>query len=275
MRVILASYIHHCHVTWYGVSSEERMERLVTHLNDEYERDPYEVILFLGDYSLDFWEWDIKGCYINEGKSYTRAFVKTYAPRLRAPYMMIAGNHEQYGEAAWRGITGFGRQGFWQKDGWLFLLTDSFAANLDPSEHSDGTFTPIDVSFCREKMAEFPDARIVLCGHHFDPARETEEGRALICDPRVVCLAAGHVHLSDVITLPEDCGGKKLLRTGQYSYSAHRAPLSSMWGFRELILMEDQLTSRYITPANRIILDGKTIDVAYGTQDEVVIACEA
>ena len=102
MRIILASDIHHCHVTWYGVSSEERMERLVTHLNDEFERDPYDVILFLGDYSLDFWEWDIKGCYINEGKSYTRTFVDMYAPRLRAPYMMIAGNHEQYGEAAWR-----------------------------------------------------------------------------------------------------------------------------------------------------------------------------
>ena len=54
MRIILASDIHHCHVTWYGVSSEERMERLVTHLNDEYERNPYDVILFLGDYSLDF-----------------------------------------------------------------------------------------------------------------------------------------------------------------------------------------------------------------------------
>ncbi len=48
-----------------------------------------------------------------------------------------------------------------------------------------------------------------------------------------------------------------------------------MWGFREVILKEDQLTSRYITPANRIVLDGKTIDVAYGTQDEVVIACKA
>ena len=67
MRIILVSDIHHCHVTWYGVSSEERMERLVTHLNDEYERNPYDVILFLGDYSLDFWEWDIKGCYINDG----------------------------------------------------------------------------------------------------------------------------------------------------------------------------------------------------------------
>ena len=37
--------------------------------------------------------------------------------------------------------------------------------------------------------------------------------------------------------------------------------------------MEKKYSS--ITPAHRIVLDGKTINVAYGTQDEVVIACEA
>ena len=208
-RILLASDLHHCHLTWYGLSSEERMERLIRDLNAEYRRDPYEVILFLGDYSLDFWEWDTKGCYLNEGRSYTREFVEKVCPRLPSPYLMIPGNHEQYGEDMWRSLTGCSRKGVWTTDGWLFILLDNFSANLDPKEHSDGTFTPIDVDFVREQMDAYPDRRVVLCSHHFDFEKETPEGCRLVQDPRIVCLASGHVHLSDIVTLPDALGGKK------------------------------------------------------------------
>ena len=270
-RILLASDIHHCHLTWYGLSSEERMERLIRDLNAEYRRDPYEVILFLGDYSLDFWEWDTKGCYLNEGRSYTREFVEKVCPRLPSPYLMIPGNHEQYGEDMWRSLTGCSRKGVWTTDGWLFILLDNFSANLDPQQHSDGTFTPIDVDYVREQMDAYPDRRVVLCSHHFDFEKETPEGCRLVQDPRIVCLASGHVHLSDIVTLPDALGGKKILRTGHYSYAAAPNPLKFMHGFREMILTEDALFSRYITPANRIVLDGKAVDHPYGTQDEVRI----
>ena len=246
-RILLASDIHHCHLTWYGLSSEERMERLIRDLNEEYRRDPYEVILFLGDYSLDFWEWDTKGCYLNEGRSFTREFVERYCPRLPSPYLMIPGNHEQYGEDMWRSLTGCSRKGVWTTDGWLFILLDNFSANLDP------------------------DRRVVLCSHHFDFEKETPEACRLVQDPRIVCMASGHVHLSDIVTLPDALGGKKILRTGHYSYAAAPNPLEFMHGFREIILTEDALFSRYITPENRIVLDGKAVDHPYGTQDEVRI----
>ena len=268
-RILLASDLHHCHLSWYGLKSEERMERLIRDLNAEYTRDPYEVILFLGDYSLDFWEWDTKGCYLNEGRSYTREFVEKVCPRLPAPYLMIPGNHEQYGEETWRAITGCSRKGVWTTDGWLFILLDNFSANLDPDVHSDGTFTPIDVDDVREQMDAYPDRRVVLCSHHFDFEKETPEGCRLVQDPRIVCLASGHVHRSDIVTLPDALGGKKILRTGHYSYAAAPNPLEFMHGFRELVLTEDALFSRYITPENRIFLDGKAVDHPYGTQDEV------
>jgi len=270
-RILLISDVHNCHIDWYGVSNDERMERFVKHLQEEYERAPYEMILFLGDYSLDFWQWNIKGCYINEGRSYTREFVEKHCSRLPAPYKMIAGNHEQYGPEKWREITGCERQDAWATDGWLFILLDGFGANLDPAEHSDGTFTPIDVEFVRRKMEEYPDHKVVLCSHHFDMERETEEGLALVRDERIVCLASGHVHLSDILTLPSEAGEKKLLRTGQYSYGPKVNPLNSMWGYREVILTDDALTSRYITPANSVVFDDGAATVNYGTQDEIVI----
>lgn len=266
-RILLVSDVHNCHIDWYGVSNAERMERLVKHLQEEYARTPYEMILFLGDYSLDFWEWDELGCYVDHQESRTREFVEKYASRLPAPWTMIAGNHEQYGEAKWHEITGCSRQNAVTVGDWLFILTDSFGKDLDPDFHSDGTFTPIDVPFVRAQMEKYPDHKVVLCSHHFDSRFETEEGKALIRDPRVVCLFAGHVHLSRIVEIE----GKKLCWTGNYSYSSEENPLDSMWGFREAILSDDGIVTRYITPENKIILDGQEIIVPYGTQDEIEI----
>lgn len=266
-RILLISDVHNCHKDWYGVTNEDRMERFVKHLHEEYARAPYEMILFLGDYSLDFWEWDELGCYVDHGESRTREFVEKHARRLPAPWYMIAGNHEQYGEEKWREITGCSRQGAVTVGDWLFIMTDSFGANLDPDYHSDGTFTPIDVSFVRAQLEKYPSHKVVLCSHHFDPRFETDEGKALIQDPRIVCLFAGHVHLSKV----EDCCGKKLIRTGNYAYSSEENPLDSMWGYREAILSDDRLVSRYITPENTVELDGKEITVPYAAQDEIEI----
>lgn len=267
-RVMLVSDVHLCHIDWYGMRCEDRLERMIAHLCEEYERDPYEMILFLGDYSLDFWVWDIQGSYINQRVSRTQEFVERFASRLPSPWMMIPGNHEQYSEEKWREITGQSRRGCWATDGWLFILLDSFAADLDPSVHSDGTFTPIDVDFVRAKMAEYPDHRVILCAHHFDFDRETDAGRELVRDKRIACLFSGHVHMSDIVVLPPELGGKRIIRTGQYSYT-HADPVSdSMWGFREVILTGDSLTTRYITPENTVCIEGQEITVPYGTQDE-------
>ena len=266
-RILLISDVHNCHIDWYGVTNAERMERFVRHVREENERAPFEMILFLGDYSLDFWVWAEKGCYVDHQESRTQEFVEKYLSRMPAPWYMIAGNHEQYSEEKWQRITGCSRRATVAVGSWLFILTDGFGADLDPTEHSDGTFTPIDVEYVHEQMAKHPDHKIVLCSHHFDPRFETEEGKALLSDERIVCLFAGHVHLSRIV----DLCGKKLCWTGNYSYSSEKDPLVSMWGFREAILTDDSLVTRYITPENEIELDGKKITVPYKTQDELEI----
>ncbi len=270
-RIILASDIHNCHVDWYGISNEERMERFVRHMCEEYEKDPYELILLLGDYSLDFWAWGIQGCYVNKKESRTQEFVNKLMPRIPAPWKMIAGNHEQYGEAKWREITGCSRQDAVRIGNWLFILLDSFGANLDPQVHSDGTYSPIDVSFVQAQMEEFPDCRVVLCAHHFDFDHEGKETKELIRDPRIACLFSGHVHLSSFLHLPEEFGGKPLIRTGNYSYSSDPNPLNDCWGFREVILNQNHFISRYITPENNLFLDGKEIQIPYHKQGEICL----
>lgn len=276
-RFLIASDIHLCHVDWYGVPTAERMERFVRHVKEEYAKDPFEALLFLGDYSLDHWKWDIQGCYLTEGRSRTKEFVDGYVSsllELGVPIGFIAGNHEQYGDKLWNELTGYDRKDFIICGDILFILLDTFGADLDPTEHSDGTFIPSDVAYIKALMENYPSKKVILAAHHFDPEKESEEFKRLVCDDdRILCLFGGHVHKSDVIELGEEWGGKALLYTGNYSYCGVKdaPPTASMWGFRDLIIDGDTLESRYITPENDILLDGTHVHQPYGYQDEYKI----
>ena len=272
-RFLIASDIHLCHLDWYGVPTEERMARFVRHVEEEHAKEPFEAILLLGDYSLDHWKWNIKGCWLTEGKSNTRTFAQGYVAQLEklgVPIAMIAGNHEQYGEALWTELTGYRRRDALVCGDILFILPDTFGVGLDPTEHSDGTYCPAQTDFIRETMARHPDQRVVLCAHHFAPERESEELRALVReDDRILCLFGGHVHRSAVVELGEEWGNKALLYTGNYSYNTGKEAdaETSFWGFRDLIIDGDTLISHYITPENGAVIDGKPILHAYGVQD--------
>ena len=270
---MIASDIHWCHIDWYGITVRERMRLFVKHVKEEYEKDPFEALLLLGDYSLDHWKWGIKGSWITEGRSNTRLFADHVLAPLRelgVPMAAIAGNHEQYGHELWHAITGFHRQDAVIAGDVLFILPDTFGANLDPTEHSDGTYCGADMDFIRTQMERYPDQKVVLCAHHFDPGQESEAFQKLVREnDRILCLFGGHVHRSKVVELGEAWGNKALLYTGNYSYNgANQPPTESMWGFRDLILTDKELVSRYITPANAIVEKGEQIIQSYGYQDE-------
>ncbi len=271
-RIIIVSDIHLCHTDWYGVPTAERMERLVKQLNDEYDKEPYETILFLGDYSLDHWNHgDVPGSYLT-GTCNTKNFMEKYASRLKAPYAsFIAGNHEMYGHEKWHEITGFDRRCSVVVGDYLFVIDDTFDINLDPTCDIDAVFTPLNIEFIRGEMAKYPDKKVILCAHHFAFDRENPEAHELVLDDRVVCMFSGHVHRSSIYTMPDDWNNKLLFRTGNYSYSKEEPPMLSMWGFRDVYLSDDEVTSRYIVPENTIIYKGEKITVPYGTQDEATV----
>lgn len=243
------SDLHYCQEEYGGISRDEKAERILKFIQDEHEKAPFSAILFLGDYSLDHWAWNVKGSWLTEGKSYTKQFVETYLKELPAPHFMLAGNHEQYGEELWKSITGFSRSGEVVVGDYLFVLWDSYGADLDPTEHSDGTYTPIDVAKVREAMARHPDKKVILCSHFFVPTL-TEEECALIRDDRIVCLCMGHTHFTGVNMLSEEYGCKLVLQTGSWggTGSSGRWP----WGGRDMYLEDGCVTSSYIVPAQTL-----------------------
>lgn len=273
-RFLIVTDTHYCHETEYNqirygnITNDEKAARIIAQIEKEYKREPFDMIFFLGDYSLDHWVWHTLGSYLTMGVSYTDLFVKKYMQNLPAPYLMIPGNHEQFGEEKWREITGMGRTSHAVFDDILFILWDSYGANLDPTEHSDGTYTPIDVPYVRGLMNQYRDKKVILMSHHFTPAY-TQEEIDLITDERVLCLFQGHTHSAEIEILPDEYGNKKNMHSGGWS---HLLPDTVVpWGVRDIVIEDNTLTSSFFVDAFTFTNGGKEYHVEERISETVEI----
>ncbi len=260
MKLLLLSDVHFCQQDFYGISYDKRKADFVKNLNAAYEKDPYEAILFLGDYSLDFWAWNAGGSYVHDKVSYTARFVDEILPQLSCKtHYLIPGNHEQYAPADWERITGCKRQFSLATDKALILMLDTFAGDLDPDYDSDGTYTGADMAFIKAQMEKHPELPVILCAHYFDEKRESAAFTALVKeDKRIVCLFCGHDHVLSCTPMSADCGGKLLFHTGNYSY-AGRHLANCPFGWRELEITADAVKTTYVAAAMEVEEGGVTV----------------
>lgn len=270
-KIILMSDIHYRCRNFFGRLPEEIAELLCEDLAAEYKKEPYDALLLLGDYSLDHWAWQTKGTYINEGISNSKLFVEHYLNRIvpdGVSVRMIAGNHEQYGETLWRELTGHQRRSHIVIGDILFILTDTFGADLDPTEHSDGTYCGANVTDIIELMARYPDKKVILCAHWFDINAESQEFCELLRkEERIICLFCGHNHKSCIANTGENNGKKPILYTGHYSYSGEPNNIRCLPGYRVLEIDKDGLLSKYVVRPHTYKIDDVKFSNEYTEQD--------
>ena len=235
-RILIATDLHYCDKIWHDRTKYERMKLLCEVINAEYEKQPFDLMLCLGDYSLDFWAWETKGTYLNTPSvSDTANFMKEVYPKFPVKPYMIPGNHEQYGNEKWKEITGFDRQYSIVYGDYVFLMCDTFAGNLDPTEHSDGTYTGIDTEFLKSALERHPDKKIILCAHDILTDMENEELKQLIREnERILCAFAGHTHRSNTLILDEEWRNLPIFYCGDFSYSNNSDKPGCNSGFRIL-----------------------------------------
>ena len=268
-RVLVTSDMHYTHLaTWYGVSAEDRLQAWVDAILYEHSLRPFDLIVIAGDTSLDHWEHNGGGSYIKEGVSTTKDFMERYVSQLPqdVPIFVLAGNHEQFGNEKWRELTGNDRQGSMVLGNDLYLFLDSFADKLDPDYHHDGVATAPDLAFIRAEMEKYPEHNVYLISHAFAIAKGGPEFAELVSDPRVVALFQGHTHRCDVDEMSKAYGGKKLLHTGNFSYTAHsstrQAIRESFWGFRDIVTVGKRSVSRYVVAKSKATVEGATLLVS-------------
>lgn len=94
--------------------------------------------------------------------------MKKYCSRFPQKTYLIPVNHEQYGNEKWKEITGFDREFSVVYGNYVFVMLDTFAGELDPTENSDGVYTGINIDLLKEVLQNHPDKKIILCAHHMD-----------------------------------------------------------------------------------------------------------
>lgn len=245
-RLVLVTDIHNCHANWHA-PTPQRLETLVEALCHEHGRRPYDAILALGDYSLDFWLWNEGGSYLwDPPVSNTEGFVREYVPRLPAEIFMIPGNHEQYGEGSWRRITGRPREFALVYGERVFLMLDTFGGGLDPTENHDGVYTGIRTELLSAVLTDYPDREIILCAHDLIPELESEAARRLILEnPRILCAFTGHTHRDNVRLLPAAWRHLPVFYCGDFSYTCKQGKEKN-WGYRLLETAGEGISTEYV-----------------------------
>lgn len=246
-RLLLITDVHNCHIDWYGTSAEERLSQMCRCLSEHYRRQPYDAILALGDYSLDFWKWNEGGSYLwNPPVSRTEEFVQRYLPLLPTECFMIPGNHEQYSHADWMRITGRPREYAVVYGDYVFAMLDTFGGQLDPKENHDGCYTGINTAFLSAVLHDYPGKTIILCAHDLIPTQEGDAAQTLIAEhPQIVCAFAGHIHRDNTVLLPDTWRSLPVFYCGDFSYNSGRTGERN-WGYRLLDCSGCRLSTEYI-----------------------------
>ena len=257
LRVLLSSDIHCTDLLeWYGVGFRTRMQHWVDTVLAEHAAQPIDLLVINGDISLDY--WINGGSVISKGQGTAGIFVKEYLSQLpdEIAVFILPGNHEQYSDEDWLALTGNHRQGYMEVGGRLFIFLDNFAGNLDPKEHHDGVYTKADVSYITSLMEEYPLHDVYLVAHYFDTAAESSEFKKLVKEnDRIKALFAGHTHQSAVIETGSSWGNKPIAQTGNFAYFKDSAK-QSFWGYRELVITEENAYSQYIIAESEATVDG-------------------
>ena len=254
-RVLITSDIHCTDLEeWYGVSNRDRMEHWLRQVLEEHEKQPFDLIVILGDISLDYHQ---ELTPFQKGYSTAYLFMEMYASRLPegVPVMVAAGNHEQFPEDVWRKITGCPRQDHRVLGDHLFIVADGFNGDLGTVYDSSDRYVPMDADRIRELMEAHPHKYVWLLSHWFQMEDETEAFRRLVAEPRVKGLFMGHSHDHRLIPPGPETGGKCIAQTGNFSYTMSGAHTGGFWGFRDLVLREDRAVSSYIMAESTVVLE--------------------
>ena len=269
VRILISSDMHNTpdSHSWYGVGSNSRMQQWVNGIIAEHQKDPIDALVILGDTSLDHWNFDPYGYYLNTGVSYTKLLIDNYVSQLPKdfPIYYVPGNHEQYGNAKWVELTGQNRQGYFTVGDNLFILSDTYAGYLDPSWNHDGMYTGVDMTHVLSAVKANPHAsNIWLLAHEYQlNAESTQFIQFLKSNQRIRGLFMGHTHYADIKTTYYR--NLTIAQTGNFSYTLddfnEDTMKASFWGYRELVIEEHSAVSNYIIPETQAMLNGSTLSV--------------
>ena len=258
-HILITSDMHYTELSaYYGTDRDTRLQYWVDGILTEHARDPYDLIIILGDMSLDYWGWNGGGSYQrNPSVSDTKLFMERYVSQLPkdVPMLVLPGNHELYTNEKWKELTGNNRNESFVLGDNLFVIPDSYSGAVDPEYQgggkNDGPYKAVDMNFVQGEIDKHPECNnIYLISHHFDLSRESEEFKTLLkTERRIVGLFSGHTHSYKAKRLGSSYNNLYQLQTGNFADNGSQNTDNFSWGFRDLIIEGEKVTSTYVIPS--------------------------
>ena len=244
--------IHH----WGGmISCEDRAQQWVDAVLAEHRLQPFDLILLLGDYSLDW--WGDQGTWQQEGVSDAKIFFEKYLSQLPkdVPVYIMAGNHECYTDAQWQALSGYGRQGAVTLGDNAFIMIDAYQSPALGDKNTEVGYIGPDLAYTRQQLERYPNHNIYLCGHRL---YETAFADLIAENHRIKAVMYGDTHRSIAWQATFGENTVAVAESGQFSYPGINEVLHGWnWGFRDLLITETGALSRYIVAAHRYEENGE------------------
>lgn len=193
--------------TAFGLTQEEKLEKMLSDILREHEKAPLDEIWVLGDLSID------DANFRNLPDNYCLKFRDEYMARFPAPAHVIPGNHDSHSNEAWQKIFGRPRQFTLESEGLTAIFLDTFA-QVPAASASGSPYTGIDEDYLENALQNAGKAPIILCAHMFRENSLSSRAQALLQDERIICLFRGHTHHNETLS----CAGKPLIDIGGYAY---------------------------------------------------------
>ena len=257
----------------FGNTQAGKIQTLLADLLEENAKAPLDLVLVLGDLSIDDYDWR------NLPDNYCVKFRREVMEKLPCPCYALAGNHDSYPNEKWVEMFGYDREYAIEQDGALFVMLDTFA-NC-PAARGDGSgshYNQVNVAFLEKTLAEHPGLPTFLCAHHFAEWGESEEFRRVVHEnPNVYCLFRGHTHHDRAIPLGAEWGDKLLVDIGGYGYNMrvidkkydfNEYNVAWSWGYEILEISPDAIRLHHRKPAHRYVGTNGTFN-----QPEIISDC--
>lgn len=190
--------------TILGMTQKAKLEKLMSDIRAEHEKEPLDMVLILGDLSID--DYDLRKLPDN----YCRKFKEEVMDKLPCPVFALPGNHDSYPNSIWEEIFGYPREYSVKLGNNVFLMLDTFK-NLPAKGGCGSKYSGVDTDFLKEELSKYTDGEnIFVCAHYI----RAEEPR-LSEIKNLTCLFRGHTHESELI----DFYGKPMFDIGGYGYN--------------------------------------------------------
>lgn len=232
----------------FGYTQKQKIDRIVSDILKENEKEKLDMVLVLGDLSIDDYS------FRNLEENYCKKFKEDCMDKLPCPVYAIPGNHDSYPNDMWKKAVGTDRQFVIDCDNFVFLMMDNF--NNSPADSASGSkYTPTDVEWLKDKIEKYSNKKLLLCAHMFRTNEtETDEFKKIVRETdNIVALFRGHTHIDEVI----DFEGKPLIDIGGYAYKGFCIDdewIFSIfdpkwaWGYQMLEIEDEKITTWHVKP---------------------------